>query len=63
LPNSAEDSLKHPIISLITDSTASTATREQKLRIYQDAIDVAGGENPFLLGLANVKYIISDASD
>jgi uncharacterized membrane protein YfhO len=32
-----------------------------KLRIYQDAIDVAGGENPFLLGLANVKYIISDA--
>jgi hypothetical protein len=32
-----------------------------KLRIYQDAIDVAGGENSFLLGLANVKYIISDA--
>jgi hypothetical protein len=32
-----------------------------KLRIYQDAVDVAGGENPFLLGLANVKYIISDA--
>ena len=32
-----------------------------KLRIYQDAIDVAGGENPFLLGLANVKYIISDS--
>jgi hypothetical protein len=31
-----------------------------KLRIYQDAIDVAGGENPFLLGLANVKYVISD---
>ncbi|MCX6163357.1 MAG: YfhO family protein [Ignavibacteriae bacterium] len=32
-----------------------------KIRIYQDAVDVAGGENPFLLGLANVKYIISDA--
>jgi len=32
-----------------------------KLRIYQDAVDVAGGENPFLLGLANVKYVISDA--
>jgi hypothetical protein len=32
-----------------------------KLRIYQDAIDVAGGDNPFLLGLANVKYIISDS--
>lgn len=32
-----------------------------KLRVYQDAVDVAGGENPFLLGLANVKYIISDA--
>lgn len=32
-----------------------------KLRIYQDAIDVAGGENPFLMGLGNVKYIISDS--
>lgn len=32
-----------------------------KIRIYQDAVDVAGGENPFLLGLANVKYIISDS--
>jgi uncharacterized membrane protein YfhO len=32
-----------------------------KLRIYQDAVDVAGGENPFLLGLANVRYIISDS--
>ncbi|MCU0372869.1 MAG: YfhO family protein [Ignavibacteria bacterium] len=32
-----------------------------KIRIYQDAIDVAGGENPFLLGLANVKYVISDS--
>jgi len=32
-----------------------------KIRIYQDAIDVAGGDNPFLLGLANVKYIISDS--
>ncbi|MBN1633692.1 MAG: YfhO family protein [Ignavibacteria bacterium] len=31
-----------------------------KLRIYQDAIDVAGGENPFLLGLANVKYILNN---
>jgi len=30
-----------------------------KLRIYQDCIDVAGGNNPFFLGLANVKYIIS----
>ncbi|MCI0474599.1 MAG: hypothetical protein L0Y76_13570, partial [Ignavibacteria bacterium] len=32
-----------------------------KIRIYQDAIDVVGGENPFLLGLANVKYVISDS--
>lgn len=31
-----------------------------KIRIYQDAVDVAGGDNPFLLGLANVKYLISD---
>jgi len=31
-----------------------------KLRIYQDAVDVAGGENPFLLGLANVKYILNN---
>ncbi len=31
-----------------------------KLRIYQDAIDVAQDNNPFLLGLCNVKYIISD---
>lgn len=31
-----------------------------KIRIYQDAVDVAGGENPFLLGLADVKYVISD---
>ena len=31
-----------------------------KPRIYQDAIDVAGGENPFLLGLANVKYILNN---
>jgi uncharacterized membrane protein YfhO len=31
-----------------------------KLRIYQDAVDIAGGDNPFLLGLANVKYVISD---
>lgn len=32
-----------------------------KMRIYQDAVDVAGGDNPFLLGLANVKYVISDS--
>lgn len=32
-----------------------------KLRLYQDAIDVAGGENPFLMGIGNVKYVISDA--
>lgn len=31
-----------------------------KLRIYQDAIDVAKDNNPFLLGLCNVKYLISD---
>jgi hypothetical protein len=31
-----------------------------KLRIYQDAVDVAGGENPFLLGLANVKYVLNN---
>jgi hypothetical protein len=31
-----------------------------KIRIYQDAVDVAGGENPLLLGLGNVKYLIDD---
>ncbi len=31
-----------------------------KIRIYQDAVDVAQGENPFLLGLGGVKYIITD---
>ena len=31
-----------------------------KIRIYQDAKDIAGDENPLLLGLGNVKYIISD---
>ncbi|MDQ3019951.1 MAG: YfhO family protein [Bacteroidota bacterium] len=31
-----------------------------KIRIYQDAIDIAGGENPQLLTLGGVKYIISD---
>lgn len=31
-----------------------------KIRNYQDAIDIAGGNNPLLLGLANVKYIITD---
>lgn len=30
-----------------------------KLRIYQDCIDIAGGNNPFFLGLANVKYVVS----
>jgi len=32
-----------------------------KIRIYQDAIDVVGGNNPNLLSLGNVKYLISDA--
>lgn len=32
-----------------------------KIRIYQDAIDVVGGNNPNLLSLANVKYLISDS--
>lgn len=31
-----------------------------KIRNYQDVIDVAGGENPLLLSLGGVKYIISD---
>ncbi|HMS64764.1 MAG TPA: YfhO family protein, partial [Ignavibacteria bacterium] len=31
-----------------------------KIRIYQDAIDIAEGENPLLLTLGGVKYIISD---
>jgi hypothetical protein len=31
-----------------------------KLRIYEDAIDVAGNSNPLLLGLANVKYVMTD---
>ncbi|MGB9696159.1 MAG: YfhO family protein [Ignavibacteria bacterium] len=30
-----------------------------KLRIYQDCIDIAGGNNPFFFGLANVKYVVS----
>lgn len=32
-----------------------------KIRIYQDAIDIAGGNNPLLLTLGGVKYAISDA--
>jgi hypothetical protein len=32
-----------------------------KIRIYQDAIDIAGGENPLLLSLGGVKYILSDS--
>jgi len=32
-----------------------------KIRIYQDAVDVAGGENPLLLTLGGVKYIISES--
>lgn len=31
-----------------------------KIRVYQDAVDVAEGENPLLLTLGGVKYIISD---
>jgi hypothetical protein len=31
-----------------------------KIRIYQDAVDVAEGENPLLLSLGGVRYIISD---
>ncbi|MBV6478899.1 MAG: hypothetical protein HGGPFJEG_01656 [Ignavibacteria bacterium] len=31
-----------------------------KIRIYQDAVDIAGGENPLLLTLGGVKYVISD---
>ncbi|MEO8665133.1 MAG: YfhO family protein [Ignavibacteria bacterium] len=31
-----------------------------KIRIYQDAVDIAGGENPLLLALGGVKYILSD---
>jgi len=34
-----------------------------KMRIYQDALDVVGGGNPLLLGLANVKYVITDPKD
>ncbi len=32
-----------------------------KIRIYQDAVDIAGGSNPLLLTLGGVKYVISDA--
>lgn len=32
-----------------------------KIRIYQDAIDIAGGSNPLLLTLGGVKYALSDA--
>jgi len=31
-----------------------------KIRIYQDAVDVAGDNNPMLLSLGGVKYIITD---
>jgi hypothetical protein len=31
-----------------------------KIRIYQDAVDIAGGENSLLLTLGGVKYIVSD---
>jgi hypothetical protein len=31
-----------------------------KIRNYQDAIEVAGDMNPFLLDLGNVKYLITD---
>ncbi len=31
-----------------------------KIRVYQDAVDIAGGNNPLLLTLGGVKYIISD---
>jgi hypothetical protein len=31
-----------------------------KIRIYQDAIDIAGGDNPLLLTLGGVKYAVSD---
>lgn len=31
-----------------------------KVRIYQDAVDIAGAENPLLLTLGGVKYLISD---
>lgn len=34
-----------------------------KMRIYQDALDVVGGGNPLLLGLANVKYVITEPKD
>ena len=34
-----------------------------KMRIYQDAIDVVGGGNPLLLGLANVKFVLTDPKD
>jgi len=34
-----------------------------KLRIYQDALDVVGGGNATLLGLANVKYAIMDSRE
>lgn len=32
-----------------------------KIRIYQDALDVAGDNNPLLLTLGGVKYVISDS--
>ncbi|MBK9331536.1 MAG: hypothetical protein IPM96_03785 [Ignavibacteria bacterium] len=31
-----------------------------KIRIYQDAVDVAGDSNPLLLSLGGVKYIVTD---
>lgn len=53
--------------NLVTDNTMAyyrlhsfNGYHGAKIRIYQDAIDVAGGENPLLLSLGGVKYIISD---
>lgn len=52
---------------LVTDNTpayfrlhAFNGYHGAKIRIYQDAIDIAGGENPLLLTLGGVKYVISD---
>jgi hypothetical protein len=53
--------------NLVTDNSlayfrihAFNGYQGAKIRIYQDAIDVAGGENPLLLTLGGVKYVISE---
>lgn len=53
--------------NLVTDNTMAfyrlhsfNGYHGAKIRIYQDVVDVSGGENSLLLSLGGVKYVISD---